>query len=533
MLRTARSLVAPSALLLLASACADSAPAGPASQYTLNLVPVVSNNQTAAFADLERLDLVFTGTDGSEQRVALDLPDAGESARAEGLPELDETTITVEGYRGGAVVLWGRTEPLSASSGEVDARVFVAETQTIAYLGALSEGLYRPAAAALGDGRFLLAGGLVPGRAGNKAVDTFYTLSLAPPGELMAFEAIGTLPEYYSGGGEAQTRRAYATYTPLLQTGPDQGHVLIVGGCAGDPVDASMTISPSFTLYDPATDEWLSQPDSAALESPRAGHVALENVQGNVVVFGGFGYVSAQNAYSWVTTAEMYDRAAGEFKRVGELGAGSVGAGIADIGVDGTLICGGADIGVGESSGWAAVASCARVSLDGTAASDRAALPEPRAAHGMVALSDGRVLVAGGTDVTGGGIGAGDAVADAWIYDPAADTWTATGDMGIARAGHRLALLPDGTVLVVGGAQSYDPFAPPEDPLSCLERFDPAAGTFTVLGGCTTESNVGGLPSAAFEPEVVVDPVRGALIVGGLGADGQPQTAVSVFVPAR
>jgi hypothetical protein len=30
-----------------------------------------------------------------------------------------------------------------------------------------------------------------------------------------------------------------------------------------------------------------------------------------------------------------------------------------------------------------------------------------------------------------------------------------------------------------------------------------------------------------------VDPVRGALVVGGLDAAGEPQTAVSLFVPAR
>ena len=53
-----------------------------------------------------------------------------------------------------------------------------------------------------------------------------------------------------------------------------------------------------------------------------------------------------------------------------------------------------------------------------------------RSKHTATVLQDGRVLVAGGI---GGG---GTPVASAEIYDPAANTWTVTGSLLMARSGH-------------------------------------------------------------------------------------------------
>jgi hypothetical protein len=72
-------------------------------------------------------------------------------------------------------------------------------------------------------------------------------------------------------------------------------------------------------------------------------------------------------------------------------------------------------------------------------------MSQARSHHAAVVLEDGRVLVAGGVGSTGAEL------ASAELYDPATDTWTATGSMNVARAFAAATLLPDGEVLIAGG----------------------------------------------------------------------------------
>jgi len=92
-----------------------------------------------------------------------------------------------------------------------------------------------------------------------------------------------------------------------------------------------------------------------------------------------------------------------------------------------------------------------------------------RSSHTATLLADGRVLVAGGSTVSSVAAKGYVNDASAEIYDPVANTWTATPPMTAARAHHTATLLPDGTVLVYGGenllylvgatAEIYDPVA--------------------------------------------------------------------------
>ena len=73
-----------------------------------------------------------------------------------------------------------------------------------------------------------------------------------------------------------------------------------------------------------------------------------------------------------------------------------------------------------------------------------ATMDQPIFRQAAVLLSDGRVLVVGGTmfDAT--------QTTRAEIYDPATDTWTPTEDMGVERGRPNAVLLSDGRVLVTG-----------------------------------------------------------------------------------
>ena len=76
-------------------------------------------------------------------------------------------------------------------------------------------------------------------------------------------------------------------------------------------------------------------------------------------------------------------------------------------------------------------------------------LNNKRFLHTATLLPDGKVLVAAGADISGGFYFA---IASAELYDPASGTWTVTGSLNTARYSHTATLLPDGKVLVVGGA---------------------------------------------------------------------------------
>ncbi|MBI5364471.1 MAG: hypothetical protein HZA53_14935 [Planctomycetes bacterium] len=92
-------------------------------------------------------------------------------------------------------------------------------------------------------------------------------------------------------------------------------------------------------------------------------------------------------------------------------------------------------------------------------------------------LADGRVLCAGGLDVT-----TQQPSAEAWLYDPATGTAESVGPMGSPRAGAAACRLPNGKVFLFGGLSLIDITNPAtlfDGILATSELFDPATNTFT------------------------------------------------------
>jgi len=100
---------------------------------------------------------------------------------------------------------------------------------------------------------------------------------------------------------------------------------------------------------------------------------------------------------------------------------------------------------------------------------------EARDGHTATRLQDGRVLVAGGTGSPTSEFSM-NFLASAEIYDPSSGQWSSTGPMTEARAAHTAVLLSDGKVLVVGGSVCSDFDG---CPLFSAELYDPITETWT------------------------------------------------------
>ncbi len=95
-----------------------------------------------------------------------------------------------------------------------------------------------------------------------------------------------------------------------------------------------------------------------------------------------------------------------------------------------------------------------------------------RMGHTITMLRDGRVLITGGAR----NIGFRSELSSAEIYDPSTGTFATTGSMRTPREGHTATMLRDGRVLIVGGSDNGT------HTLDSAEIYDPASGAFTSAG---------------------------------------------------
>lgn len=139
----------------------------------------------------------------------------------------------------------------------------------------------------------------------------------------------------------------------------------------------------------------------------------------------------------------------------------------------------------------------------------------PRARHTASLLPDGRVLVAGGSSPNDDGSFRWESSVE--LYDSAADSWAATGEMLVPRHSHTATLLPDGRVLVSGGFGA-------DGWLGSAEVWDPKTGRWAAAADMLIAR---GLHSATLLATGLV------LVMGGSNDEELPVTAAELYDPIR
>ena len=246
--------------------------------------------------------------------------------------------------------------------------------------------------------------------------------------------------------GEMHAARAAHTSTALAD-----GRVLIAGGMDGGLSTAE--------VFDPAS---RSFSPTIALRQERQGHAATRLPDGRVLLTGGWSGAST-------ASSELFEPAAGRFVESAPMTTSRSGHVAVLLRTGKVLIAGGVS---GAGDEWAFLASAELYDPATDRFTPTGAMSVPRESHTATLLPDGRVLITGGHAGRHAGI---TIYASAEIYDPASGRFTPTGAMGVRRHKHDAVALADGRVLIDGGADERDDLGT----YRSTEIFDATTGTFT------------------------------------------------------
>ena len=317
---------------------------------------------------------------------------------------------------------------------------------------ALNTARQQPGVVVLADGSVLAVGGNTGGSAGT-------ALSSIERWD----SATGAWTALTSSLSKARAK------VPLARM--SDGRIFAVGGEV-----SSASFATEIELIDPSQNfaVWTA----GTMTTARSGHVGAPLPDGRILIAGG-----ATGTSSGTSTEIFTPGATGT---TGTIAAGPAMAN-AHSGTNASVLTTGAIMIAGGCTGGA---SCAGTSAlcdvytpvtgqAGTFASV-ASLGTASAAHAMILLPTGRILVAGGYDGTG-------ALTRVEIYDPATNTWTVAASLNESRYDAGIAITSDGKVLIAGGRTGSISTA---TFLYSAEMFDPGLPTSCKIcqldGSCLT-----------------------------------------------
>lgn len=243
-------------------------------------------------------------------------------------------------------------------------------------------------------------------------------------------------------------KRAAHTATLL-----NNGKVLIAGGFVTNGGGLS-----SAELFDSTTKIFASAENMTVA---RASHTATLLPSGKVLISGGYNG-------NYLNSAEIYDPATNRFASVGRMVTARSGH-VASLLNDGKVLLAG-----GVGTGWTFLADAEIFDPQTNTFTATGGMTTARESHTATLLKDGKVLITGGHKGRRAGI---IIYTSAEIYNPKSGTFTAADDLTVKRHKHDATLLADGRVLIVGGSDERDG----DGAYRNAEIFNPLNGTFTAV----------------------------------------------------
>lgn len=371
-----------------------------------------------------------------------------------------------------------------------------ASGDSYASIGGLPQSQAGFGAAALQDGRVALGGGAIPTVAGGTVATAAVRVF---DGQTQAFEGAGVLP--YQVINPAATRLA-------------DGRVLFSGG-----IDDTNLVLNRAAIWDPATQTSI---EVGTMSTPRVQHTATLLADGRVFVTGGTSSVNATDPLASLSnilaTSEIFDPTTGGWTPAASLPDPRIGHGATLLPSGRVLITGGLEVDFFFFPLPAIVNTARRYDPNTNQMLSAASFSGPRALHGQLTLSDGRVIVVGGAD--------GDvltqnffSVATVRTYDETTNSWTNQPSLPEVRTFPNV-VEANGDVHVLSGLSTIDVLSLTGTPVTTIARASLANLTWATVGALT-----GGRPLSQAHP------VDGGDRIIVLGPKDATDLSADVYIP--
>lgn len=251
----------------------------------------------------------------------------------------------------------------------------------------------------------------------------------------------------------------------------DDGRVLVVGGSRSAderiPATGAPPEAPHFTLisdtseiYDPVADRWTLVSETPAIR--RVGHTVTKLDDGRVLVVGGFTHATFGGSTPFnlhaipfaTSSCALFDPASNRFAPAAPIEARGYHA--ATCGPNGEVFVSGGQfaeiLGPSSPNTWISRGRASTFVYAAGVWSAGPPLPSARILHGQVALGNGRILIAGGAQVTTN-FGPSSVFGDALLWDGGAQ-FLSTTPLPTARYRFAFATYPDGSPAAIGGFEA-------------------------------------------------------------------------------